>query len=276
MTSAFPIDPKFIAEARNRFAEQGFVVLEHVLDAGELAQAQLALDSLGLPHHGDHRPILGTDPLFLDLMAHPVVFPWVLALMGANVQVASACITTIPPDATPMVWHEDGPRPWSYPDVNGVRPLNLLRAGFFMEDLRGENRGNLAVLPGSHRQPPPTRARQEALDGAEEVQTLQVPAGGVVLFHNALWHATRPNHMDVNRRVIYYAYTPSWHRTVDYVSPPQHLLNQIATMPPARQPLLRQLVGATPAQGATGFFFTDVEDYPAMDFIAPDEPASGA
>ncbi|MCB9730282.1 MAG: phytanoyl-CoA dioxygenase family protein [Deltaproteobacteria bacterium] len=270
-----PLSRGFVDAVCAAFERDGYLAIEGALSPGEVAAANAALDRLPLPDRGDLRPLVDRDPLFLDHIDHPRILPYVLALLGGAIQVMGSSVTVISPGAGPMVWHEDGPRPFSYPAVGERRPLVICRAGIFLEDLRGPDRGQLVVVPGSHRVPfhqsPPPDARG-ALPGA---RALEVAPGTAVLFHNALWHSTAWNHMAIPRRALYYAYTPVWHRVVDYVLPPAALLDAIAAKPAARRPLLRQLVGALPEDGAGAFMFPDPTDFPGLTLVAPEHPASG-
>jgi ectoine hydroxylase len=263
-----------LAEVRARFARDGYLIVHPGLSAEEVEAANAALDALPLPAAGDLRPLVDRGDLFLDHLLHPALLGHALALLGGNVVVMGSAATVIPPGAEPMVWHEDGPRPWSYPSVGEARALITVRAGIFLEDLTAPDRGNLVVVPGSHRRAFHSWDRDQAPSPPGATQLL-VPAGGVVLFHNALWHSTAPNGMDHARRVLYYGFSPSWHRIVDYVTPPAALLEALTGRPEDERRLLRQLLGAVPPEGAAGFYFPEEESFPGLALIAPQHEASG-
>jgi ectoine hydroxylase len=270
-----PLPRGFVDAVRRVFDLEGFIVVEGVLSPAEVDAANAALDTLALPDRGDLRPLLGQHPLFLDHIDHPRLLPYVLALLGGAIQVMGSSVTVISPGAGPMVWHEDGPRPFSYPPVGDRRPLVIARAGIYLEDLRGPDRGQLVVVPGSHQVPFHRCGPLDQLHTLPGARAVGVPPGAAVIFHNGLWHSTAPNHMTVPRRALYYAYTPIWHRVVDYVLPPDALLASIDRAPAPRRPLLRQLVGALPADGPGGFMFPDPQDFPGLTLASPDHPASG-
>jgi len=269
-----PLSAEFVAATRERFDRDGFIVLDRGLSAEEVARANAALDAAGPPAVGDLRPLIDKGAPFLDHLLHPAVLPYALALLGGNLLVMGSAATVIPPGAEPMVWHEDGPRPWPYPAMQGQRALVTVRFGIFLEDLTAPKRGNLKVVPGSHKRPFHTWDHRagEAPQGATEILA---PAGGIVLFHNALWHSTAPNEMDHPRRVLYYGFAPGWHRVVDYVTPPQHLLDAIEERPADERALLRQLVGAVPPSDAPGFYFPEPAESPGLDLITPEHEPSG-
>ncbi len=272
--SEIALTPSFISATRTRLERDGYIVVEEGLTPDDVARANAALDELQLPVYGDLRPLVDKGDVFLDHLVHPAILSHALALLGGHITVMGSCATVIPPGAEPMVWHEDGPRPWSYPEIGDRRALVTVRVGVFLEDLTQPDRGNLVVVPGSHKRPFRTWAGGpgQTPEGAIQVR---VPAGSLVLFHNALWHSTAHNRMDHSRRVLYYGFSPSWHRIVDYVTPPQHLLDAIARRPEGQRGLLRQLVGAVPPSGAPGFYFPSEDGFPGLGLIAPDHKASG-
>jgi hypothetical protein len=268
------LDQAMRDDVRARFERDGYLVIHSGLSAGEVEAANRALDGLELPTFGDLRPLVDKGGLFLDHVLHPALLSHALTLLGGHIVVMGSAATVIPPGAEPMVWHEDGPRPWSYPSVGDQRALITVRAGIFLEDLTEPDRGNLVVVPGSHRRPFHSwdHASGAAPPGATQVL---VPAGGLVLFHNALWHSTAPNTMDHSRRVLYYGFSPSWHRIVDYVTPPPALLESIEGRPSHERAMLRQLLGAVPPMGAPGFYFPDEESFPGLRLVRPEHAASG-
>ena len=267
-------DKERLEALKARFDTEGYVVIEAALSPSEVKAANQALDALPLPVAGDLRPLVDKGEVFLDHLLHPAILSPALGLIGGHALVMGSAATIIPPGARPMVWHEDGPRPWSYPSVDGTRPLLALRAGIFLEDLSEGDRGNLVVVPGSHKRPFHTW-EPEGQKPPEDATQVLVSSGSVVLFHNALWHSTAPNTMDHPRRVLYYGFSPSWHRVVDYHSPPAALLAQIDRRPAWQRQMLRQLVGAQPSDGAPGFYFPEPSDFPGLTLITPEHKASG-
>ena len=269
------LQPAFIDAVGRRFAKHGYLLLDGALSSHEVAIANEALDSLELPVRGDLRPLVDKGAVFLDHLVHQRILPYVLALLGGNVVVMGSCCTVIPPGADSMVWHEDGPRPWPYPSVDGKRALVTLRVGIFLEDLLTPDRGNLVVLPGSHLRPFHEGGEPRKMGELPGVKPLLVKAGSVVMFHNALWHSTAPNTMDHPRRVLYYGFAPSWHRIVDYITPPKALVEAIEEREEPMRGMLAQLVGVTPPSGAPGYYFPEPEHFPGLELIEPPHRPSG-
>jgi ectoine hydroxylase-related dioxygenase (phytanoyl-CoA dioxygenase family) len=152
----------------------------------------------------------------------------------------------------------------------------MLRLGVYLDDLSSGQRGQLTVVPGSHHVAF-HRAGAENAGRQPGAMPVNVTAGSAVLFHNALWHSTAPNTMPTPRTALYFAYTPLWHRTLDYAAPPAELLRDVEAFPKGRRELLRQLVGATPeGAGPQSHFFPTVEQFPGLGLVEPEHPASGA
>jgi ectoine hydroxylase-related dioxygenase (phytanoyl-CoA dioxygenase family) len=102
-----------------------------------------------------------------------------------------------------------------------------------MTDVAEPNQANFVVVPGSHAN------GVELVDGALEhsagetteigaempgaVQIL-ARAGDAILFHNGLWHAVAPSTVEWHRKVLYYAYGPSWLRLNDRDAPAPDVL----------------------------------------------------
>ncbi|NUN13791.1 MAG: phytanoyl-CoA dioxygenase family protein [Myxococcales bacterium] len=267
---------EFVDQTRRKFSDDGFVILPSIFDSERICRLLHAIEQLSLPYRGDFRPIIDKSPLFLDLIDDPAVLPTALALMGGDLHVLTSHVTTIPPGAGPMVWHEDGPRPWSYPDVGGLRPLMLLRLGIFLQDLSFPGRGNLVVVRGSHREPFHHGGDPEQRWAHAELIRICVPPGSAVFFHNALWHTTDHNRQTWPRHAIYFAYGHTWHRPVDWFRPPQTLVEHIQTLPEPRRGLLAQLVGVEPSCGAYAYMFPEPDEFPGISLVEPDVPASGA
>ena len=270
------LDERQVEERRRRFERDGLLVLSGAMKGAGLDEIQDAVASLDLPEKGDIPGLLERDGRFLDLIDTPSILHPVAALMGGAVHVVTASITTVPVGATPMVWHEDGPRPWSYPAVDGKRPLVLLRVGIALEDNMEPDEGNLVVVTGSHREPFPEQLDEASIWADPRTEQVRMQAGDVVMFHNGLWHTTAHHRGASPRRMLYLVYAPLWHRSLDYGTPPPELLARIDGLAPERRPLLKQLVGHTPEAGPIAHMFPEESDAPGLALIRPDRPASGA
>lgn len=263
-------------EVRNRFHEDGYVVIPNLLSSEALGELRQRCAGLDLPCPGELHGFLEADPESLELLDLAELLTPVITLLGSQIHLIHSSITSIPPKSTSMSWHEDGPRPWSYPAVDGVRPLILLRVGIALSPPSEGNHGNLVVIPGSHKHPFPHPDEAEALWDHPDVTPVEVPEGGAVLFHNGLWHSTAPNDQDTPQRKAYWVFAPLWHKSLDYITPPIALLEAINALPEHRHALLRQLVGCIGEEGPVSAMFPSPEDAPLLTLLEPDIPASGA
>jgi ectoine hydroxylase len=213
------------------FDSNGYLVLERFLAEEHVARLLEALRRVvsrrrdwqgqGKPHTGmtqiagDNTRIfyiLGDDPLFLELLDWPPLWPYVTGLLNERPHHhASDAIVEYGPRGRGMGWHQDG-HDSAYRNLGPTIPLLQLKVGYYLTDMNGGGRGNLCVAPGSHKtahHPDPADTRRTDLfPGAQEIRA---PAGSAILFHNALWHSQGPWTQDDGARImLYYAYEHPW------------------------------------------------------------------
>ena len=208
----------------------------------------------------EHARLLDAEPndVFLKLIDHPAHLGMLCELMGAAIHLAWSHLMLRPPSPRPANrWHRDGPKPYAFPQVNGLMVCQWVRVGWFLTDLCEPDMGNLCVIPGSHRADFPNIAK--GLDHALTITSFErftdvpqidagVPgakqilakAGDVILLHNALYHCVVRNTSGVCRKNIYYVYTPIWQRLGDRDASSPEL---VARCDPVRQQLLGALSG---------------------------------
>ena len=137
------------------------------------------------------------NPLFLDLMCHPLVLEIWRSFIGDDVICATWSANTVYPGHDRFGWHADYPY-WSikppWPDANLAGQTLWL-----LDDFTEEN-GATGVVPFSHRlgHPPDDPTDQWRDDG----EILAGKAGSVVFAHGAWWHTARPNHTDHSRSCL--------------------------------------------------------------------------
>lgn len=193
--------------------------------------------------------ILDDDPLFLEMLDWPPLMPYVTTLLNAKPHHhASDAIVEYSSDLHErgMGWHIDG-HDSGYRNLGRPIPLLQLKVGYYLNDMTEPGQGNLAVVPGSHKsfvEPDPAQLKQGMFPGAVQ---LCVPAGSVILFHNALWHAggpfTRP---DGHRLILYYAYEHPWMvASQEHWSYPKSFYNRL---PPERRKFFHGFVFDPPEQ----------------------------
>jgi ectoine hydroxylase len=180
-----------------------------------------ALQEQGIPHAGMTHVkgenvrifyILDDDPLFLEMLDWAPLWPYVTGLLNERPHHhASDAIVEYGPRGRAMGWHQDG-HDDAYRGLGTPIPFLQLKVGYYLTDMTEPGRGQLCVVPGSHKgryRPDPEDAqRRELFPGALE---LCAPAGSAILFHNALWHSQGPWTRDDGARVmLYYAYEHPW------------------------------------------------------------------
>ena len=123
-------------------------------------------------------------------------------------------------------WHADGPRPSLFPRVANAHGhgmgLHYLKFGYFFTDLTHGNGGSLQVVRGSHRRPELDGKAGDAFDIEDyddDLVQFDCPAGSVVAFHQAQWHAAPANLSEHERKNAYISYCPPWMKPLDYDTP---------------------------------------------------------
>jgi ectoine hydroxylase-related dioxygenase (phytanoyl-CoA dioxygenase family) len=219
---------------RFRFDNDGFLVLENFLAPDHVAHLLAALDraiarrreqlaaeparSRTTLVNGAKSTrilyILEEDPLFLELLDWAPLLPYVHELIGPKPHYhASDAIVDHGSDlmARQGGWHIDG-HDQGYRKLGWPIPLLQLKVGYYLSDMTAPDRGNLTVVPGSHkalREPDADDLqRRELFAGARQVCA---PAGTAILFHNAIWHTASPFAApELSRTMLYYAYEHHW------------------------------------------------------------------
>jgi hypothetical protein len=243
--------PHFLTESeKSDFERDGFLVLRGVLSPPEVEfylgvvadlERQFRVEKELEPHATvEIRNAIARDARLLGLLDHPRALGAMLEILGWNIQLTTSHVFVRTPDPDQaenfkaIDWHADGPHP-SFPTVGGVWPRMYAKVGYFLTDLSQPGRGNLRVVPGSHR-----CARKPDLDESGEprgaVQVLTRP-GDAVLFENRTWHAVGPNTAGVSRRNVYIGYCHRYLKAIDFAAQSPELLAQAS-------PIQAQLLGA--------------------------------
>ncbi len=150
------------------YNENGYIVVDGVYDAGEVAAMRAVVDRLvdeaaGLsdhdsvydlePSHTPRRPRVRrikepylVHPLFRRMAEHPRLLSVLKALIGPNLRLHGGKINIKAAEyGSPVEWHQD----WAfYPHTND----DVLAVGVMLDDMTEEN-GPLLIVPGSHKGP---------------------------------------------------------------------------------------------------------------------------
>ncbi|RMH19481.1 MAG: hypothetical protein D6696_10470, partial [Acidobacteria bacterium] len=240
-------------EQRLFFEAQGYLVLPGALSPSELAAARAAADRAearwradpelpGVRRH-DLEQVLGIleyDPLFLELLEHPRVFPRVRELLGPDVSMLDHDYFITPPGTTvPHGWHVDL-------DLQGIdhpRSRLMVKVFYVLEDVPPDG-GATLVLPGSHRWGPevevPDPELPEDMPGAVK---MDLEAGSAYLITGRTLHSAGTNASGVVRRLLIFNYGHKWMRIWQSYEPSAELLARATT------PMRRQLLGLSDPYG---------------------------
>jgi phytanoyl-CoA hydroxylase len=208
------------SELAERYAEDGYVVVEGVLTGAEIDALQAAAVRI---FRGDLGAISGllppvpgeTDdevirryicihfphkisPLIRDTLAHPAIVDVLTQVIGPNVKAMQSMLFTKGEGKPGQAWHQDE---YFIP----TRDRSLTAAWIALDDATIQN-GCLWALPGSHRRGVIYPARDqdderfdctiEAYDFPytdDDAVPLEIPAGAVVVFNGYLLHRSLPN-----------------------------------------------------------------------------------
>ena len=185
--------------------ERGFVVVPDVISADHADRANEALKRLLAEEMTPEERTAGTqrvgriavkDPVFLDLMCHPLVVDW-KRYLGDDVVCSTWTANTLYPGHGRIGWHADYPYwsitpPWPGGNLAG-------QTVWLLDDFSEEN-GATGAVPYSHRKGRhPGEPRDEWKPDGE---ILTGSRGSVVFAHGAWWHTARPNQTDQSRSCL--------------------------------------------------------------------------
>ena len=209
------------ARQREQFDRDGYLVLANALSPEEVRRYSAVLDQAyqRFPKAADgsvHQLSAVTScPELVGLIDHPAAFPLVWSVLGWNLHIYHSHLDIHPPLKEPKPdwwhWHQDGGRQNRELETD-PRPRMSVKVAYWLSDVSGTGRGNLTVIPGSHRTnwlpgPPRRDVRWPPPAGARQVT---VDPGDVVLFDRRLWHVRSDNHSDVTRKCVFIGYTYRW------------------------------------------------------------------
>jgi ectoine hydroxylase len=213
------------AEQRRTFEEDGFVVVPGALGPDEVESYAAAVDAAyhrevrtgGVAADGSLHRLDGVAacPAVADLVDHPAVFPLVWSVLGWNVHMYHSHLDVhpLPPEPPPYRWrwHQDGGRQNIELETD-PRPRMAVYVAFWLSDVSRPGRGNLAVIPGSHRinwlpGPPGPTVEWPTPAGAVE---LTAEPGDAVMFDRRIWHVRSGNRSVITRKAVFFGYTYRW------------------------------------------------------------------
>jgi hypothetical protein len=216
------------------FDTQGFCVIPELLDAAQLERQREALapwiddGPMGRNVFEGTRTnriyaMLAKDPVFAELVAHPVSLAWAEYYLGQSCLLSACLAIHLQPGESAQPWHTDDGHTSLTP------PHDLLGVSTFwaLDDTTVEN-GATEVLPGSHRWsetefPGVLKDRdfateEDATDdlGAHpDAVKVTMPAGSVMIARGDLWHRGGANRSDTARCLVTPQYCAGWLRPLE-------------------------------------------------------------
>jgi ectoine hydroxylase-related dioxygenase (phytanoyl-CoA dioxygenase family) len=219
-------------EERYLFDLMGYLVVENVLNAAELAELNALVDrrdpwgqyeragqgstvGAGNLHVG---PLHTWEEPFRQLIAHPRLLPYLTEMIGPKFRFDHGYAIFMQRGGAPHRLH-GGNTPYDpgqyYHWQNEQMYNGLIVVSYALGDVH-PGAGGFAAIPGSHKSnlSCPTSFKTFERTGPWVVQVPQ-PAGSAIIFTEALTHGTWPWTADHERRSLLYKYSPghmSWAR----------------------------------------------------------------
>ena len=226
------------------FDTEGFCVIPELLNAAQLERQREAL----APWIDDgpmgrnvfegtrtHRiyAMLAKDPVFAELVAHPVSLAWAEHYLGQSCLLSACLAIHLQPGESAQPWHTDDGHTSLTP------PHDLLGVSTFwaLDDTTVEN-GATEVLPGSHcwsetefpgvlkDQDFATEEDATGDPGAHpDAVKVTMPAGSLMIARGDLWHRGGANRSETARCLVTPQYCAGWLRPLESMLlsvPPEH------------------------------------------------------
>jgi ectoine hydroxylase-related dioxygenase (phytanoyl-CoA dioxygenase family) len=204
-----------MSDPLQRYREDGYVVLERVIEPDLIAELKAALARLereggfGFAETAfeGRRTVriynlLAHGEIFQRVPLHPGVLPVAEAILDEGLQLSSLSAITLAPGETAQTVHADSqliPLPRPHPAI----AVNALWA---LSDFTEAN-GATRVVPGSH-------LHDHAPEYGEPYDTIaaEMPVGSVMLFDSQLWHGGGANRTADRRWAVACYYCAGWVR----------------------------------------------------------------
>ena len=206
----------------------GFAVVPEALALNEIAALLAAVE--GLPEHsnpdarGGYRDLFALLPEVRALAGHPALRQWPAAVLGPTAFAMRAILFDKTPVANwKVAWHQDlaipvrercdapGFGPWSekagVPHVHAPAALlaRMLTVRLHLDACEEWN-GPVRLLPGTHLQGRLAPVAIDAFKASRPPTVATCPAGGLLLMHPLVLHASSPATRPGHRRVIHLEY----------------------------------------------------------------------
>jgi hypothetical protein len=159
---------------REEMRVQGFTVMESFFQGAELEAIVSALEaSIEAKQSGVVDEVA---EIFLELVDHPRILPYVVDMLGTNIQLRDALFGPVPsqadrstPDRLRSGWHFDQEEEFAGLTVDGVMPLVDLKVSYYLSDHTEPGHACTLLVPGSHTWSPEQRSTWESFLRPEDV-----------------------------------------------------------------------------------------------------------
>ena len=270
--SDIEIDPEIV---RN-FEENGFVVLRDVLSDDQIDRLRNAGDRLMTSEYQVNRQTaedgrydgfrncLALDESYVDLLAHPKTFPYVVRLMGPMIQLLTSHLIHKQPNPDGTVtdrspgWHRDFAQAQKSLSDPAVPRLDI-KCAYYLTDIESDSDGGTLFVPGSHRLREPLEIPSDG-DPEGAVQPT-ISAGDCVLFENRTWHAGGANVGNRTRKAVMLGYSYVWVKPSDFDEQPPEIEQRVDDR---YGDIGRQLIGALPEPEEFDFMY---DSKPIRDWV---------
>lgn len=217
------LTPQQIAEFKMKFETHGFCHVRNAIPSSTLDAARQAFAAartrLEPPRtasttaaYFDLPQILDCGEPFIDLADLPQLFPLLVELIGADIQLNHTMARLFYPGPTfTSPFHSDLSR------VLGIShehtPTFLVKVHYYLEDL-APDQGCLAFIPGSQRYPA-SKPNPKNLDPEHDDLVVKIVprAGDAVIFNTHVLHMALDNRSNSVRQSLIYAYSHFWLKT---------------------------------------------------------------
>lgn len=220
-----------LLDLKLRFDTQGFVHLPGLLAPAMTERVRSAFFAARDSHAAaveqqvkdgarfvDLPAILDADPVFVELVDLPDVFPLLRMTVGEDIALNETSARLFYPGPTfTSPFHSD------LANVLGVNhahtPNFLVKLHVFFEDLSPEQ-GCLAFIPGSHHLPPlHVNPHRSTLASSANVARIVPRAGDAVLFNTHVLHMAEDNRTERVRTSLIYTYGHFWMKAYPSAAP---------------------------------------------------------
>jgi ectoine hydroxylase-related dioxygenase (phytanoyl-CoA dioxygenase family) len=153
--------------------------------------------------------LLDLDPVFRNLIQHPLALDLVRHLLGDGFLISNFTANIALPGSGSMKLHSDQsiviPEPWLAPWA-----INII---WCLNDVREEN-GATRFLPGSHRA---TRRAELPARPTERTRPFEAKAGSIIAMDGRMWHTSGANTTADEQRAMLFGYY-----SADFIRPQQN------------------------------------------------------